>query len=70
MGWKGTLRAISAMNSSSERDARKRQNELTKRRNQLEKMEELEKAKYEVELYENRLELLLSIHKEGLQIWD
>jgi DNA-binding transcriptional regulator YiaG len=70
MGWKGTLRTLSAASNASEREARRRQNALVKRQKQIEKMEELEKAKYEVEVYENQLEIVLSIHKGGWEIQD
>lgn len=46
------------------RSARQRQQELTKRQKEIAKQEKLEQAKYEVELYENKIELLQSVHKE------
>ena len=42
MGWKGTFRAIAAVQRRSERAAYQHQNELVKRHKQLEKMAELE----------------------------
>lgn len=70
MGWKGTLRAIAAAQRQAERDARRRQNELARRQKQLEKMGELERAMHEVEVYENHLEVISSVHKECSELWD
>lgn len=64
MGYKGTIRSISALSRSIERDARRRQAELERRKKHLAKMQELERAQYEVSEYENKVELLQSIHKE------
>lgn len=70
MGWKGTLRAIEASQRRAERDARRRQNELARRQKQLERMDEFERAKHEVEVYENHLEVISSVHKDCSQLWD
>ncbi len=64
MGWKGTVRSIGAAVRAVERDAKRRQRELEARQKQYDKMQELERAKYEVDVYENRIDLLLSVHKE------
>jgi len=64
MGWKGTVRSIGAAVRAAERDAKRRQRELNNRQKQYDKMQELEQAQYEVDVYENRIELLLSVHKE------
>ena len=52
MGWKGTLRSMQA------------QRELQSRQKEYAKMEALEQAAYEVEVYENQIDVLLSVHKE------
>ena len=70
MGWKGTLRSISAEMRRAEREAQRRRRELERQQNQLEKMQELERALYEVEEYENRIDLLQSVHKECSDTWD
>ena len=70
MGWIGTFRSIQAAQRQSERDALRRQRELEKQQKQFEKMEELERAAYEVQAYENYLDVLLSIHKECGVSWD
>jgi hypothetical protein len=70
MGWKGTLRSISAASRAIEREARRRQRELERQRAQIEKMQELERAAYEVQVFENYIDVLLSIHKDCGQPWD
>lgn len=65
MGWKGTARSIGAAMKAAERDAKRRQRELEKRKKQYEKMQELEQAAYEVDEYENYIEIIQSLHKEG-----
>lgn len=69
MGWAGTLRAIQAAQSRAEREDRRRLRELQKQAEHQEKLNEQEQARLEVETYENRLALLLSIHKEEVQEW-
>jgi hypothetical protein len=64
MGWKGAVRSIGAAVRAAERDAKKRQRELQRLNKQYEKMQELEQAAYEVELYENSIEIIQSVHKE------
>ena len=69
MGWTGTLRAIQAAQSRAEREDRRRLRELQKQAEHQGKLNEQEQARLEVETYENRLALLLSIHKEEVQVW-
>ena len=64
MGWKGTVRSLQASARRAERNAHRRQRELEKRQKEYAKMEALEQAAYEVEVYENHIDILLSIHKE------
>jgi len=64
MGWKGTVRSIGAAVRAAERDAKRRQGELERQQKQYEKMHELEQAAYEVEVYENRIDVIQSTHKE------
>lgn len=70
MGWKGTLRSINAAQRRAERESRRRQRELDRQRKQLEKMQELERAEYEVNVYENNIDLLLSVQKECGPVWN
>jgi membrane-associated HD superfamily phosphohydrolase len=64
MGWKGTVRSIGAAVRAAEREAKRKQRELERQQNQYEKMQELEQAAYEVEVYENYIDVIQSIHKE------
>ncbi len=70
MTWRGTLSSMQAAARRAEREAQRRQRELQKEQAQLERMQELERASYEVAAYENRVELLLSAHKECGERWD
>jgi len=70
MGWKGTLRSISAAQRRAEREALKRQRELERQQKRLEKMQELERASYEVQVYENYIEILTSIQKDCSDPWN
>lgn len=67
MGWKGTLRSMQAASRRAERNAERRQRELEKRRREYSKMEALEQAAYEVEVYDNHIDLLLSVHRESAE---
>ncbi|WP_432217796.1 hypothetical protein ACREYJ_24595 [Pseudomonas kribbensis] len=69
MTWKGTLRSMQASARRAERNSKRRQRELEVRQKAYAKMEALEQAAHEVEVYENHIELLLSVHKDcGEQI--
>lgn len=64
MGWKGVIRSLAAAARAAERDARRRQRDLEARRKVTNKMAALEQAAYEVELYENYVDRITSVHKE------
>ena len=70
MSWTRTLRQIEVAERKQQREAQRQQKDLERRSKELEKLSELERAKLEVEAYENRLEVLLSIHKEQGSVWD
>jgi len=70
MTWKGTVRSIGAAARRAEREAARRKRELEKQRKQLERLQESERAAYEVEVYENQLDVLLSMHKECGESWN
>jgi hypothetical protein len=70
MSWKSTMRSLAAAQRRAEREARRRQRELELQRKKLERMEELERARFEVESYENYVDILMSIHKECGPVWD
>ncbi|MBX8624306.1 hypothetical protein K4754_19910 [Pseudomonas glycinae] len=64
MGWKGAVRSLQASARRAERNAHRRQRELEKQQKEYAKMEALEQAAYEVDVYENHIDILLSMHKE------
>ena len=64
MGWRGTIRAIGAAQRSMEREAVRRQRELERAHKQHQKLLEREEAAYEVDVYNNQIDLLRSIHKD------
>ncbi|WP_421199639.1 hypothetical protein [Aeromonas enteropelogenes] len=70
MGWKGTLRSINAAAKRADRNAKRRQKELLKDQIAYEKMQELEKAAYEVDVFENHIDVIQSIHKDCGDIVD
>lgn len=56
--------------SRSVREAERARRELAKQQKEVAKMQELERAKYKVKVYENRIDCLLSIHKDCGDTWD
>jgi len=68
---RGIIRkSLSTSYSSWEREARRRQRELELQRKELAKMQELERAQFEVNEFENYIELIKSIHKECEKFWN
>jgi hypothetical protein len=67
---KSTLRKLEAANRRAIRDSERRQRELQKRQREYERLEELERARYEVAYFENRIELIHSVHNECSKKWD
>jgi len=70
MGWKGALRSMEAAGRRAEREAKRQHNALLQQQKHLQKMLERERAAFEVQSYENRIDLLRSIHKDCGPIWD
>lgn len=70
MGWRGTMRSIQAAARAAERDARTRQRELERRQREVDGMQELERACHEVQVYENRIDVLRSVHKQCGEDWN
>jgi len=70
MGWKGALRSMEAAARRAEREAKRQHNELLRQQKRIQKMLERERAAFEVQLYENRIDLLRSIHKDCGPIWN
>ena len=66
----GTLRAIQAAERRRQREAQKRVRELERQAKGQAKLSAIEQARLEVETYENRVELLRSVHKERGEAWD
>jgi hypothetical protein len=70
MGYRATVRAMEAAQRRQQREAQKRQRELERQNKEQAKLSAIEQAKLEVETHENKLEVLLSVHKEQGEIWD
>lgn len=70
MGVKGFIRSVQAAQRRAEREAIRRHHELERRKKEYAKMEEQAQAAYEVECYENKIDLLLSVHKDCGNFWD
>lgn len=64
MGWRGVVRSMGVAARAAERDAKKRQRELEQRQKQNKLMQEIEQSAYEVELYENHIDIIKSLHVE------
>ncbi len=69
MGYKSVLRSVAAAQRRSEREARRRQSEFARKQKQVAKMQELERARFEVEQYENYIEVITSIHRDCGEKW-
>jgi hypothetical protein len=63
MGYKGVIRSIETAH-------RRAQRELEKQQKQKERMEEIERAAYEFEVYQNSIEVLITIHEDCSEVWD
>jgi tetratricopeptide (TPR) repeat protein len=63
MRWRGFARAMN-------RAAVRNQRELQRQQKMVAKMQEAEKAAYEVQVYQNHIDLLLSVHKECGETYD
>lgn len=70
MGWKGTVKKIQAANRKAIRNEEKRRRELVKKQKELIKLQELQAAAYEVDVYMNQLEVIKTIHKDCSEKWD
>ena len=63
------VNSVLAAMRREEREEQKRQRELERRAKDQAKLSALEQARLEVETYENRLEVLLSVHKQQGESW-
>lgn len=70
MSYLAALRAQQAAERRFARAEEKRKRELERLRREEQKLTALEQARLEVETYENRLAVLLSVHKEQGDAWD
>ncbi len=61
---KGVLRTMEASARRAEREAKRRQRELERQQKEYDKLMEHERASYEVELYENNIAVLQSMHQD------
>src|SRR5687768_17427757 len=65
-----TWRAIQAAEKRRQREEEKRHRELERRAKERAKLSALEQARLEVEAHENRINLILSVHKEQAEVWN
>jgi hypothetical protein len=70
MGWRGTFRSLAATGRRLERQSQRRQRELLKQQHEAAKHGTAQLAAIEVQLFEARIEMLRSIHKESGDGWD
>lgn len=70
MGPRGLIRALEADERRRQREAQRQQRELERRRKEQAKLSAIEQARLDVETHENRLDVLLSVHKQQGPPWD
>ena len=70
MGWRGTIRSLEAAARRAEREAERRRRELLRQQKEAERLGEVERAALEVELDQNYIEVLLSVHKQCSPRWN
>jgi hypothetical protein len=70
MANKTSVRGMLAALRRQQRDAQKRQRDLEHQIKEQAKLSAIEQARLEVEAHENKLEVLLSVHKEQGETWD
>src|SRR5580704_18697447 len=70
MGWRGTIRSLAAASRRIEREQQRRHRDLLKRHQQLEKLQSHQRSALEVEIYENQIDLLTSVHKDCGETWN
>ena len=70
MTYAAMVRSREAAQRRKQRETKKALRELERRAKELEKLSAIEQARLEVDTYEKRLEVLLSVHKEQGDTWD
>ena len=64
MGYKSLIKSICSSIRKNERESVRRQKDYEKNKKNIEKLEYLQRARYEVEEYENYLDMILSMRKD------
>ncbi len=64
MGWRGTVRSINSAIRAAERDAKRRQRELERQEVQYQRMVAQEQASYDVDVFNNHIDLITTFHKD------
>lgn len=67
---KGFVRSYQAAKRRGERDAQRKGRELQKQMQNIGKMQEAQRAAYEVDVYDNQIDVVTSVHKESSEPWD
>lgn len=70
MNANASFRAVQAAERRQLRDAQKRQRDLERLAKDQAKLSEIERARLEVDAFNNQLDVLLSVHKEQGEVWD
>lgn len=70
MSYNTTLRAMEAAERRRQRDAQRRLRELERKAKEHAKLSAIEQARSEVEAFDNRLDVLSTVHKEQGETWD
>jgi hypothetical protein len=70
MSYNTTLRAMEAAERRRQRDAQRRMRESERKAKEQAKLSAIEQARLEVEVFDNRLDVLSTVHKEQGETWD
>jgi hypothetical protein len=70
MSWQTTIKALEREERRQQREALRQQKELERQTREMAKLSAIEQARLEVRTFENRLDLLLSVHKGSGPVWD
>lgn len=70
MGWRGTFRTLAAVARRMERGQHRKRRQLQQRQQHLAKLGAAQRAAHEVEVYENFIDLITSVHRDCGEVWD
>jgi hypothetical protein len=70
MSSNATIRAMEAAQRRQQREAQRRARELERQAKEQAKLSAIDRAHFEVEIFEDQLVELLSVHKEQSDVWD